>query len=41
MNEALITIMLGAATGVVVTGAIAAILFFALLTWQMIEDRFL
>jgi len=41
MNEILITIMLAAATAVVVTGAIAAILFLALLTWQMIEDTFL
>ena len=41
MNEILITIMLTAATAVIVAGAIAVILFIALLTWQMIEDTFL
>jgi len=41
MNEILITIMLTAATAVIVAGAIAAILFIVLLTWQMIEDTFL
>jgi hypothetical protein len=41
MNEILITIMLTAVTAVVVAGSIAAILFLALLTWQLIEDRFL
>ena len=41
MNEVLITIMLTATTAVIVAGAIAAILFIALLTWQMIEDTFL
>ena len=41
MNEILITIMLTAVTAVVVAGSIAAILFLALLTWHLIEDRFL
>jgi hypothetical protein len=41
MNEILITIMLTAVTLVVTTGSVSAILFLALLTWQMIEDTFL